>query len=70
MTRINETPKWEGDIYQISRQDKVAGGKDGVANKQAGQLANRTLYLKEAIDDLSDAVYSGSDIYETKEAGF
>ncbi|HHC4795380.1 TPA: hypothetical protein ACN63N_002837, partial [Klebsiella oxytoca] len=69
MTRINETPKWEGDIYQISRQDKVAGGKDGVANKQAGQLANRTLYLKEAIDDLSDAVYSGSDIYETKEAG-
>ncbi|MEC4009632.1 hypothetical protein VSP18_01145 [Klebsiella pneumoniae] len=69
MTRINETPKWEGDIYQISRQDKVAGGKDGVANKQAGQLANRTLYLKEALDDLSDAVYSGSDIYETKEAG-
>ncbi|HCI3128633.1 TPA: hypothetical protein NOV55_000647 [Klebsiella pneumoniae] len=69
MTRINETPKWEGDIYQVSRQDKVAGGKDGVANKQAGQLANRTLYLKEAIDDLSDAVYSGSDIYETKEAG-
>ena len=69
MTRINETPKWEGDIYQVSRQDKVAGGKDGVANKQAGQLANRTLYLKEAIDDLSDAVYSGSDIYETEEAG-
>lgn len=69
MTRINETPKWEGDIYQISRQDKVAGGRDGVANKQASQLANRTLYLKEAIDDLSDAVYSGSDIYETKEAG-
>lgn len=69
MTRINETPKWEGDIYQLSRQDKVEGGKDGAANKQAGQLANRTLYLKEAIDDLSDAVYSGSDIYETKEAG-
>ncbi|HHT0302246.1 TPA: hypothetical protein ACTW34_000687 [Raoultella planticola] len=69
MTRINETPKWEGDIYQLSRRDKVEGGKDGAANKQAGQLANRTLYLKEAIDDLSDAVYSGSDIYETKEAG-
>ena len=69
MTRINETPKWEGDIYQIVRLDKVEGGRDGVINLQAGQLANRTLFLKGKIDSLSDAIFSVSGIYETKEAG-
>ena len=69
MTSISETPKWESDIYQISRLDKVEGGRDGVANKQAAQIANRTLYLKNEVDRLSDAAYSGANIYQTKDEG-
>ena len=69
MTSISEIPEWEKDIYQISRQDKVEGGKDGAANKQASQLANRTSYLKAQLDNLSGAVYSGANIYISTDVG-
>lgn len=54
MTKITEKTRWEDDVYQIKRNDKVSGGRDGIANIQAGQLANRTRYLKESIDSLRD----------------
>lgn len=46
MTKIDEKAVWPSEIYQIRRGDTVSGGKDGVANIQAGQLADRTAYLK------------------------
>ncbi|HBQ1652417.1 TPA: endo-N-neuraminidase, partial [Klebsiella pneumoniae] len=48
MTTLSERPQWESDIYQIKRSDLVAGGRDGIANKQAQQLANRTAFLKKS----------------------
>lgn len=49
MTNITETPSW-GDVPQLSRTDKVEGGRGGAANSQAQQLANRTLLLKQMLD--------------------
>ncbi|MBA8012428.1 SGNH/GDSL hydrolase family protein [Klebsiella oxytoca] len=69
MSNLPETPSWESGIHQLEEAERAKAGPGGVLNVQATQLANRTLYLKEAVDDLSGAVYSGSDIYETKEEG-
>ncbi|HHR5509354.1 TPA: hypothetical protein ACS61W_001718 [Klebsiella oxytoca] len=69
MSNLPETPSWESGIHQLEEAERAKAGPGGVLNVQATQLANRTLYLKEAVDDLSEAVYSGSDIYETKEEG-
>ncbi|HHC4795102.1 TPA: hypothetical protein ACN63N_002549 [Klebsiella oxytoca] len=69
MSNLPETPSWESGIHQLEEAERAKAGPGGVLNVQATQLANRTLYLKEAVDNLSGAVYSGSDIYETKEAG-
>ncbi|HBY1787489.1 TPA: hypothetical protein ACUIRW_001326 [Klebsiella pneumoniae] len=55
---IKETPRWEDGIYQIKRGDRVSGGKDGTANIQPGQLANRTLFLYENLMEIRAAVYS------------
>jgi len=53
MTKINESGQWVDSVYQIQRGDKVIGGRDGVANIQPQQLANRTQYLKQAVEGLS-----------------
>ncbi|CAI2535184.1 Uncharacterised protein [Serratia liquefaciens] len=50
MTKITEDGRWENSVYQIQRGDKVSGGRDGIANMQAQQLANRTQYLKQALE--------------------
>ncbi|KQN46819.1 hypothetical protein ASE93_11945 [Serratia sp. Leaf50] len=55
MTNITETPKWEQSIKQIQRSEKVVGGRGGVANIQAEQLAARTQYLKSQMDSLADS---------------
>lgn len=34
------------DVYQLEEADPVQGGPGGISNRQAQQLANRTLYLK------------------------
>lgn len=46
MANLKETNTWEAGIYQLETTDPVVGGVDGISNKQAKQLANRTLYLK------------------------
>lgn len=38
------------DVYQLGTSDPVQGGPGGIANLQAQQLANRTLYLKTQIE--------------------
>ncbi|HDX8968260.1 TPA: hypothetical protein RQO16_005355, partial [Klebsiella oxytoca] len=74
MSNLQETPVWVDGIYQLTEETPVLGKRndipgDGPANIQAQQLANRTLFLKGKLDDLSVAIYSVSSIYETKEAG-
>lgn len=51
---INESVKWDEGIYLIRRNDKVEGGRDGAANIQATQLANRTAYLKVLLEGNMD----------------
>lgn len=51
MSTLIETFVWEAGIYQIETSDPVIGGPDGISNLQAKQLANRTSYLKQRIDD-------------------
>ncbi|MCY9846693.1 phage tail protein [Pectobacterium jejuense] len=46
MANLSENPLWVDGIYQIETSDPVAGGPDGVSNRQAKELASRTSYLK------------------------
>ena len=52
MANLREENKWEAGIYQLETTDPVVGGVDGISNKQAIQLANRTSYLKGEIEAL------------------
>ena len=49
MTNLSETATYEAGIYQIKTTDPVEGGVEGISNRQARQLANRTAYLKSRI---------------------
>ena len=49
---INEISEWVDKIYLISEEDYVHGGEDGYDNVPHQQLTNRTLYLKNSIDDV------------------
>ena len=49
MAKINGKPEWsEVDIFE--NEDILTGGEEGSANKQAQALANRTEWLKEALE--------------------
>ena len=46
MANLNETETYEAGIYQLETSDKLMGGAEGISNRQARQLANRTRWLK------------------------
>ncbi|MFC2352092.1 phage tail protein, partial [Eikenella halliae] len=49
MANITEelnNPQWVEGIYQLETTDPVLGGPNGIANRQAKELAARTQYLK------------------------
>ncbi len=48
------TPQWVDDLYQIEMTDPVTGGSDGVANRQAKQLGQRTQFLRKELGNLKD----------------
>jgi hypothetical protein len=50
MTNLVEVERWEDGVYQLETSDPVVGGPDGIDNLQAKQLANRTRYLKKAVE--------------------
>ena len=52
MANVIEQSLWEVGVYQIETSDAILGGVNGIANRQALQLANRTLWLKNQIADL------------------
>lgn len=51
--KINESPTWV-PVTQLSRADKVEGGRMGAANTQARELAWRTKYLLELVKAIPD----------------
>ena len=69
MANLREENKWEAGIYQLETTDPVVGGVDGISNKQAIQLANRTSYLKEQISSLSSNLssFARKDVTDTQE---
>lgn len=56
MANVKEDKIWEEGIYQLEVTDPVVGGIDGISNKQAKQLANRTGYLREQIENDKNSV--------------
>lgn len=53
---INHLPEnafWETGIYQYEQGDKLIGGVDGIDNLPLQQLANRTLFLKNRLDEIA-----------------
>jgi hypothetical protein len=64
MGKIIETDEFTADIYQIEITDDVIGGEDGISNKAAKALANRTLYLKNQV--AAKAATSGSSLQRFK----
>lgn len=52
MTNLTETPDYTPGIYQLELTDPVVGGPEGISNRQAKELANRTAYLKQHTDAL------------------
>lgn len=52
MTNLTESASWEPGVYQIELTDPVIGGPDGISNRQAKQLANRTGWLKNQVTSL------------------
>ena len=64
MGKIIETDEFTEDIYQIEITDDVIGGEDGISNKAAKALANRTLYLKNQV--ATKAATSGSSLQRFK----
>lgn len=64
MTNIKESPRWIGEVHQIARGDKVEGGAAGIANLQAKVLADRTQYLKNAVESVPD--YREFTFYKTE----
>lgn len=53
MANLKEQEKWEDGIYQIEENDPVLGGENGITNKPIKQLANRTTWLKKALELLT-----------------
>ena len=56
MANLQETARWETGIYQLETSDPVMGGADGIDNRQAKQLGNRTLWLKNELEQMSRTI--------------
>lgn len=46
MANLTEATTWSSGIYQIETSDPVLGGANGIANRQAKELAARTQWLR------------------------
>jgi hypothetical protein len=52
MSNLTETATYDAGVYQLETTDPVQGGATGVSNYQGKNLANRTAYLKQHVDNL------------------
>lgn len=53
MADLPEAINYDAGVYQIETTDPVIGGVNGISNKSAKNLANRTAWLKNAVDFLT-----------------
>ncbi|EBA8912317.1 tail fiber protein, partial [Salmonella enterica] len=53
MSTLNDENVWVDKIYQLDEDTPVLGGPGGPDNRQAQQLANRTLWLKFRLENIS-----------------
>lgn len=58
MADLPEFNEWTPGVYQLETSDPVLGGPEGIDNRQAKQLANRTKWLKDQLQKLIDGVTS------------
>ncbi|MCX0155753.1 tail fiber protein [Escherichia coli] len=56
MGNLNETEKWEENIYQLETSDPVLGGADWISNRAPRQLANRTKWLKKKTEEAAQSL--------------
>lgn len=56
MGKLTEIEQWDEDVYQIETSDPVLGGPEGITNKPAKQLANRTQWLKKQLQEANNAL--------------
>jgi hypothetical protein len=56
MAVLQEQPVWSEGIYQLEVEDGPQGGPDGIDNVPLKQLADRTVYLKENMEGLTEKV--------------
>jgi len=52
MANLPESPTYDAGVYQLETTDPVLGGINGVSNSPLKNLANRTTYLKQHLDNL------------------
>lgn len=70
MADLEEEAVWEPGIFQLELNTVAMGGPGGVSNRPAKQLANRTAWLKEKVDQAVDESIPGLDErLEALEAG-
>lgn len=58
MAYLTETSTWDVGVYELEVGDPVAGGPSGVSNAPLKNLANRTKYLKDAVDSNASSISS------------
>ena len=64
MANITEelnNPQWSEGIYQLETTDPVLGGPNGIANRQAKELAARTQYLKKKQEEYKPGAASTTE---------
>lgn len=62
MANVPETSVFTPGVYLIETTDPVEGGSDGISNRQAIALANRTLYLKNLFESVMAPILTGNCI--------
>lgn len=50
MANLVLTANWGTGIYQLETNDPVLGGPEGISNRQARELGNRTVWLRQQIE--------------------
>jgi microcystin-dependent protein len=62
MANVPEILQWEDGVYQLETTDSAMAGADGVLNRQARALANRTAWLKNRLQSFEDYVIAKEKI--------
>lgn len=62
MANLKETSTWENGIYQIEENDPVHGGEEGITNRPAKQLANRTKWLNDNKAEKNRTITAGNGL--------